>query len=81
MTSCGHTFAWNSVLPPSHCPVCGACLHCHAPRPVPVMPYPSPPIYPRPWPYGYGPYYSTICSSNTTAVAGGTPINAMAVVG
>jgi hypothetical protein len=67
--NCGHTFAWHSVLPPSHCPVCGACLHCHAPRPAPVMPYPTP-YWPRPLPWWQGPFYSTTVHTSNVASTG-----------
>lgn len=46
MDNCSHTFAWHSVMPPSHCPHCGACLHCGAPT-----------MAPRPWPTPYYPPY------------------------
>lgn len=67
--NCNHVFAYWSVVPPTHYPHCGACLHCgaHAPRPwpapyyPPVMPYQPGPTYP------VGPYWSTtICSANTS---------------
>lgn len=72
--ACSHTFAWHSVMPPTHCPVCGACLSCGA-RTAPVMPSPWPAPYyppPRPWPYYQGPIYGTsvgITTSTNTAVA------------
>lgn len=78
MTDCNHTFAWHSVIPPSHCPVCGACLHCGSPRPLPVAPYP------RPWPHTptspqwwqTGPFYTTtVHTSNVTST--GTLMNAV----
>jgi hypothetical protein len=49
---CAHTFPYWSVVPPSHCPVCGACLH-----PAVVAPYPYPPYQPQPWPWRPGPVW------------------------
>lgn len=49
---CSHTFPYWSVIPPTHCPYCGACLACGAPRlAAPSWPY-------QPLPY-YGPFYTT----------------------
>lgn len=41
--TCSHTFAYWSVVPPTHCPHCGACLHCGtAPsQPAPITPWPT----------------------------------------
>lgn len=48
--SCGHSFTYHSVIPPSHCPICGACL---------MRPYHPPPYYPSypHWPYWQQPYW------------------------
>lgn len=40
--NCSHSFFYHSVIPPTHCPICGACLNCGAPapwRPRPYRPY------------------------------------------
>jgi hypothetical protein len=56
--NCNHTFAWYSVIPPTHCPNCGACLSCGQhpyPQPTPPHPhYPFWPAYPNRW---YPPNY------------------------
>lgn len=78
MTNCSHTFAYWSVVPPSHCPRCGACLGCGS-GPVPVAPYPGPwPYTPTRWPQWWqtGPIYTTtVHTSNTTST--GTLMNAV----
>lgn len=67
MESCNHTFAYWSVIPPSHCPRCGACLTCGSPR-HPIMPHPSP------WPYPLTPWWQTgpTCTTTTTNVTSDT---------
>ena len=57
--SCDCTFAYWSVIPPTHCPKCGRCLGCgyppYYPQPMPVAPYPYPvpttAPYTKPWPW------------------------------
>ena len=49
---CGHSFTYHSVIPPTHCPICGACLGCGSPRPA----------YPRPW----GPYWQRVAPAPNT---------------
>lgn len=41
---CNHSFTYHSVVPPTHCPICGSCLGCGGR---------TAPMYPRPW----GPYW------------------------
>lgn len=47
-TECGHSFTWNGIIAPSHCPNCGACLNPGGywkwiPTPPPTPPY-NPPV-------------------------------------
>lgn len=61
---CGHTFSWNGIIPPSHCPLCGAPLQA-APCPYPAPHVPTaPPVYPRPWGPWYPPYRPPYYTSN-----------------
>lgn len=68
--SCGHSFTWMSVIPPTHCPICGACLNCGSPRgrrPArqPRLPLPWPNPLPNPY-YPYGPFCTTTNETNVT---------------
>lgn len=58
--NCNHTFVYHSVVPPSRCPLCGACLGCGS-RPQPPVP---PPHWVQPW---FRPYYYT-SAPNTAPV-------------
>lgn len=59
---CNHTFPYWSVIPPTHCPVCGACL-APPPPPPPPCPY-HPPVYPW-WPAPPQPYRITVTCADT----------------
>jgi len=37
-SACSHVFAWNGVIPPTHCLICGT--------PMPQPPFPWQPYYP-----------------------------------
>lgn len=74
MNGCDCSFAWHSVIPPTHCPKCGRCLGCGY---APVMPYPQPFPYPVPMPMplpypNYWPWSSQpsriICTTNNTVM-------------
>lgn len=60
--NCNHVFPYWSVVPPSHCPHCGGCLHPVHVGP-PVNPWPQP-WHPRPW----GPFYTTTVSTGSQTV-------------
>lgn len=68
-TTCNHTFPYWSVIPPSHCPRCGQCLH-----PAHLQPWPP---Y-QPWPYmqpywpGYPGTWMTVVTNTNTAPRNGT---------
>jgi hypothetical protein len=66
--NCNHTFPFWSVVPPSHCPRCGQCLHpAHFGPYQPAMPY-SPPWPTHPCPRPWGPYYTVTTSTNTAGM-------------
>jgi hypothetical protein len=68
--NCNHVVPYWSVVPPSHCPRCGQCLHpAHFGPYQPVMPYQpyQPPPWRSPW------YWSTITSSTTHTNTNGSP--------
>lgn len=56
---CNHTFTYWSVVPPTHCPICGACLGCGSPAPLQPHPQPVHPYVPPRWPYPGRPIYTT----------------------